>query len=112
MEKLPSEVAQGSAKDKPVEATPSDDEDAAAALMAQPEAEGEPTVTIDAQDATETKPLLVSEQDPAPAPPVQGKGMLLVNFCSIDVTPKDVWRHSGDLHCLHGSSNRSHMEGP
>ena len=78
MEKLPSEVAQGSAKDEPVEATPSDDEDTAATLASQPAAEGEPTVTIDAQDVTETKPLLLAEQDPAPTPPVQGKGSLLV----------------------------------
>ena len=73
MEKLPTEVAQGGATDEPVEATPSDDEDTAAALASQPAAEGKPTVAIEAQDATETKPLLVSEQDPEPAPPVQGE---------------------------------------
>ena len=85
MEKLPSEVAQGSAADKPVEATPSDDEDTAAALASQPAPEGEPTVAIEAQDATETKPLLVSEQDSAPAPPVQGERPMLVTLRRADV---------------------------
>ena len=70
MEKLPAEVAQGSGEEKPVEATASDDEDRAAAMSSEPAAKEEPTVPIEAQDATETKPLLAAEQDPAP--PVQG----------------------------------------
>lgn len=74
MKKLPAEVAQGSAAEMPEEATPSDDEDtaaAAAAISAHSAAGEKHTVAIEAQDATETKPLLVSEQDPAP--PVQGE---------------------------------------
>ena len=71
MEKLPAEVAQGGAEENPVEATPSEDEDTAAAASSKTAAEQEPTVAIEAQDATETKPLLVSEQDPAP--PAQGE---------------------------------------
>ncbi len=71
MEKLPAEVAQGSAEEKPVEATASDDEDRAAALSSEAVAKEEATAPIVAQDATETKPLLASEQDPAPH--VQGR---------------------------------------
>ena len=71
MEKLPAEVAQGGAEESPVEATPSEDEDSAAAASSEPAAKQEPTIAIEAQDATETKPLLISEQDPAP--PVQGE---------------------------------------
>lgn len=71
MEKLPAEVAKGGAEENPVEATPSEDEDSAVAASSEPAAKQEPTVTIEAQDATETKPLLISEQDPAP--PVQGE---------------------------------------
>ena len=67
MEKLPAEVAQGDEKEKPVEATASDDEDRAAAISSEPAAKEELTVPLEAQDATETEPLLASEQDPAPS---------------------------------------------
>ena len=70
MEKLPAEVSQGGGEEKPVEATASDDEDRAAAITSEPAAKEEAAVPLEAVDATETKPLLAAEQDPAP--PVQG----------------------------------------
>lgn len=95
MEKLPAEVAQGNGEEKPVEATASDDEDRAAAMSSESAAKEEPTMPIEAQDATETKPLLAAEQDPTP--PVQGgfqclpgqhslQGSCVGDHSSLDVT--------------------------